>query len=138
MRKMIVPGFIAFVLFAGCASTKSGASLGEVTTQRVYAVDKMKLLDAMRMYCSKFDFVLRGVEPEMGRVRAYKKMETLRAEEARTVLMLVYVVGLRDGRSRVEAKFVYDKLEGTPTQQDEFQLAQCYSSLFNHLDKEVQ
>ncbi len=138
MKRIFVPGFFVFVLFGSCTSTKPTVSLGEVTTQRIYTIDKTKLLDAMRMFCSKYDFVLKGIEPETGRVRGYKKMETLRAEETKTVLMLVYVVGLHDGRSRVEAKFVYDKIEGTPTQQDETQLVDCYTSLFSHLDKEAQ
>ncbi len=91
----------------------------------------------MRIYCPKYDFKLTGIEPETGRVRGYKRMETLREEETRTILMIVYVIAQADGKSRVEAKFVYDKLEGTPTRQEESQLVDCYTSLFRYLDGEL-
>ncbi len=137
MKKIAASAMLAFLLLNGCGSTSQSVSLKDVTTQRVYAVDKTTLLDAMRMYCPKYDFTLKGIEPETGRVRGLKRMETLREDETRTILMLVYVIKLPDGQSRVEAKFVYDKIEGTPTRQEESQLVDCYTSLFNYLDKEV-
>ena len=137
MKILTASAIVTFLLLNGCASTTKSVALGEVTTQRNYPVEKTKILDAMRMFCPKYDFTLTGVEPETGRVRGFKKMETLREDETRTILMLVYVVQLPEKQCRVEAKFVYDKIEGTPTRQEESQLADCYTSLFNYLDKEL-
>lgn len=137
MKKYAALAMFSFLLLNGCASTTESVSLKDVTTQRVYAVDRTRIFDAMRMFCLKYDFTLKGIEPETGRVRGLKKMETLREDETRTILMLIYVIKLPDGQSRVEAKFVYDKIQGTPTRQEESQLVDCYTSLFNYLDKEV-
>ena len=137
MSKLAISAILAIVFLNGCGSSTQSVSLQEVTTKRVYAIDRTKLLDAMRLYCAKYDFTLRGIEPETGLVRAFKKMETLREDETRTILMLVYVIQQPEGSSRVEAKFVYDRIEGTPTRQEESQLSDCYASLFNYLDKEV-
>jgi hypothetical protein len=115
MIKSLVLVVVVVFVFQGCASTTQSVTLKDVTTQRGYPTSKSKLLDAMRMFCPKYDFKLTGTEPETGRVRGFKKMETLREDETRTILMLVYVIALPDGGSRVEAKFVYNKIEGTPT-----------------------
>ncbi len=128
---------IAVSVLNGCGPASPSVSLKDVNPTRVYTADKTKLLDAMRMYCAKYDFTLRGIEPETGRVRAFRRAETLREEEGRTILMLVYVTDLPGGRSRVEAKFVYDRIEGTPTRQDETTLVDCYTSLFRYLDNEM-
>ncbi|HTP12305.1 MAG TPA: hypothetical protein VMM37_01705 [Bacteroidota bacterium] len=125
---------VGIVVLCGCAPTTPSVSLQDVKTSRVYSVERSKLIEAMRMYCTRYDFKLTGIEAETGRVRGYKRMETLREGETRTILMLVYVIAQPDGKSRVEAKFVYDKLEGTPTRQEESQLVDSYTSLFKYLD----
>jgi hypothetical protein len=137
MTKILALVVVAAFFLQGCASTTQNVALKDVITQRVYPVAKSKLFDAMRMYCPRYDFKLTGIEPESGRVRGFKKMETLREDEARTILMLVYIIALPEGGSRVEAKFVYDKIEGTPTRQEESQLVDCYTSLFRYLDNET-
>ncbi len=137
MSKLTMLAILGLSLTLGCASTTNTVSLKDVTTRKVYAIDKIKILDSMPMFCTKHDFVFQGTEPEVGRVRGYKRMETLHEEEARTILMFVYVTQLKDGRSSVEAKFGYDKIEGTPTKHEESQLADCYIALFRYLDEEV-
>jgi len=129
--------FLAVAVLSGCGPASPSVSLKDINPTRVYTADKTKLLDAMRMYCAKYDFTLRGIEPETGRVRGYRRVETLREEEARTILMIVYVIELKEGKTRVEAKFVYDKIEGAPTRQDETTLVDCYTSLFRFLDNET-
>jgi hypothetical protein len=129
--------FIMVFILTGCGPSSPSVSLSEVNPVRIYSIDKSKILDAMRLFCHKKDFTLTGTEPETGRVTAYKKMETLREEESRTILMLLYIIKLPDGRSRVEAKFVYSKIEGTPTRQEETQLVECYTALFKYIDTEV-
>ena len=98
MKKIATLPLFVLLLFNGCASTTESVSLKDVTTQRVYSIDRTKILDAMRMFCPKYDFTLKGIEPETGRVRGLKRMETLREEETRTILMLVYVIKLPDGQ----------------------------------------
>ena len=138
MKKNIAFALFAALVMSGCASTTPNVSLSEINPVRIYAMDKMKILDAMRLYCKKHDFTLSGVEAETGHVRGFKKIEGFREEDNRTILMEHYVIKLPDGRSRVEAKYVFQKIDYTPTKQEESILAECYTAFFKYLDTEIQ
>lgn len=134
MPRTTILFLLCSMLLTGCAGTKSTSE--PIRTTRVYAADKVKLIEHIRMYCKFEEFRLGRCEVESGKVIAYKDNNYIKSNEARTILMNLSLTSLGDNKTEISSKFSIVDIGGTVTNADQSLLSDYYEKLFKSLDEE--
>jgi hypothetical protein len=118
------------LVFFGCSSTES-IPLSQVQPTRVFKIPRSDVFEAIRFFTVREQFRIDSFEEETGRVIAHKVLAGRRGDDPKTVIMNLRIHVVEKGITEVNARFTYYMAQGVLKKDEEAELVDCYTMLFD-------